>query len=63
MVYNERKGSKERGVRLLNCVQETIAVESSAFVKFVDVLWSEPTLVILARQMVERYSECIILYK
>ena len=59
MVCNERNGSKERGVRLLNCVQEKIAVESSAFVKFVDVLWSEPILVSLARQMVESYSEYI----
>ena len=58
---NERNGSREHAVYLLSCVQDRIRTEPAIFVKVVDILESEPTLTRQARQLVDNYSECIII--
>lgn len=55
---NDRyESARDRGVYLLDRMQDRITTVPSDFITIVDILKSEPTLTILAGQIVDSYSE------
>ena len=57
MVCNKTLSNSERGVALLDCLEATIEVRPSDFVRTVDILKSERFLQSLATELVDTYCE------